>query len=79
MMANVPAAPIGDKIADKLPVTAIRVTAAIVFAALAILTLADVSRSEVVSANVVDHPPAMPLSWQQSRANTWNPIYPLWC
>jgi len=43
-MAKVPAALIGARIADKLPITAIRVTAAIVFAALAILTLADVSR-----------------------------------
>jgi putative Ca2+/H+ antiporter (TMEM165/GDT1 family) len=44
MMANVPAALIGEKIAEKLPVAAVRVTAAIVFAALGIVTLADVSR-----------------------------------
>ena len=39
MLANIPAVLIGNKIADKLPVKAIRVTAAIVFAALGAVTL----------------------------------------
>jgi len=38
MLAN-PAVLIGDRIADKLPVKAIRATAAIVFAALGAVTL----------------------------------------
>jgi putative Ca2+/H+ antiporter (TMEM165/GDT1 family) len=40
MLANIPAVLIGDKIADKLPVKAIRITAAVMFAALGALTLA---------------------------------------
>ena len=44
MLANIPAVLIGDRIADKLPVKAIRVTAAIVFAALGVLTLATSTR-----------------------------------
>ena len=39
MLANIPVVLIGNKIADKLPVKAIRVTAAIVFAALGAATL----------------------------------------
>jgi Ca2+/H+ antiporter, TMEM165/GDT1 family len=39
MLANIPAVLIGDRIADKLPVKAIRATAAIVFAALGAVTL----------------------------------------
>ena len=39
MLANIPAVLIGDKIADKLPVKAIRITAAVMFAALGALTL----------------------------------------
>jgi len=39
MLANIPAVLIGNKMADKLPVKAIRVTAAIVFAALGAVTL----------------------------------------
>jgi len=42
MLANIPAVLIGDRIADKLPVKAIRVTAALVFAALGVITLAGV-------------------------------------
>jgi Ca2+/H+ antiporter, TMEM165/GDT1 family len=41
MLANIPAVLIGDRIADRLPVTAIRITAAVVFAALGILTIAS--------------------------------------
>jgi putative Ca2+/H+ antiporter (TMEM165/GDT1 family) len=44
MLANIPAVLIGDRIADKLPVKAIRMTAAAVFAALGVLTLASVSQ-----------------------------------
>jgi Ca2+/H+ antiporter, TMEM165/GDT1 family len=44
MLANIPAVLIGDRIADKLPVKAIRITAAIVFAALGVLTLVGVRR-----------------------------------
>jgi Ca2+/H+ antiporter, TMEM165/GDT1 family len=40
MLANIPAVLIGDRIAEKLPVRAIRITAAVVFAALAFLTFA---------------------------------------
>jgi len=40
MLANVPAVLVGNKIADRLPVKAIRITAAIVFAALGVFTLA---------------------------------------
>jgi Ca2+/H+ antiporter, TMEM165/GDT1 family len=39
MLANIPAVFLGDKLATKLPVKAIRFTAAIVFAVLGILTL----------------------------------------
>ena len=39
MLANIPAVLIGDRIAEKLPVRAIRITAAVVFAALGILTI----------------------------------------
>ena len=39
MAANIPAVLLGGRLADRLPVRAIRVTAAIVFAALAVLTL----------------------------------------
>ena len=44
MLANVPAVLIGDRIADRLPVKAIRITAAVVFAALGALTFAGVGR-----------------------------------
>jgi putative Ca2+/H+ antiporter (TMEM165/GDT1 family) len=44
MLANIPAVLIGDRIADRLPVKAIRITAAIVFAALGVLTLVGVGR-----------------------------------
>ena len=40
MLAKIPAVLIGDRIAEKLPVRAIRITAAVVFAALGALTLA---------------------------------------
>jgi putative Ca2+/H+ antiporter (TMEM165/GDT1 family) len=40
MLANVPAVIIGDRIADRLPVRAIRITAAVVFAILGVVTLA---------------------------------------
>jgi Ca2+/H+ antiporter, TMEM165/GDT1 family len=39
MLANIPAVIIGDKLAAKLPVKAIRVAAAIVFVALGAITL----------------------------------------
>jgi Ca2+/H+ antiporter, TMEM165/GDT1 family len=39
MLANIPAVLIGDRIADRLPVRAIRIAAALVFAALGIWTL----------------------------------------
>jgi putative Ca2+/H+ antiporter (TMEM165/GDT1 family) len=42
MLANIPAVLIGDRIADRLPVKAIRITAAAVFAVLGILTLVGV-------------------------------------
>ena len=42
MLANIPAVLIGDRIADRLPVKAIRITAAVVFAVLGILTLVGV-------------------------------------
>lgn len=42
MLANVPVVIIGDRLAGKLPVNAIRITAAIVFAGLGVLTLARV-------------------------------------
>ena len=44
MLANIPAVLIGDKIADKLPVKAIRITATVVFAVLGALTLAGIGR-----------------------------------
>ena len=40
MLANIPAVLIGDRIAEKLPVRAIRIIAAVVFAALGVLTVA---------------------------------------
>jgi putative Ca2+/H+ antiporter (TMEM165/GDT1 family) len=40
MLAKIPAVVIGARIADKLPVRAIRITAAAVFAGLGVLTLA---------------------------------------
>jgi putative Ca2+/H+ antiporter (TMEM165/GDT1 family) len=42
MLANIPAVLIGNRIADKVPVKAIRITAAVVFAALGIVTLGAV-------------------------------------
>jgi putative Ca2+/H+ antiporter (TMEM165/GDT1 family) len=39
MLANIPAVLIGNRIADKLPLKAIRISAAVVFAGLAVLTL----------------------------------------
>jgi len=39
MLANIPAVIIGDRLAGKLPVKAIRIIAAILFAALGIVTL----------------------------------------
>jgi hypothetical protein len=39
---------IGDRIADKLPVKAIRITAAVVFTALGVLTVAGVDRSDAL-------------------------------
>ena len=39
MLANIPAVLIGDRMAGRLPVSAIRVVAALVFAALGIATL----------------------------------------
>jgi putative Ca2+/H+ antiporter (TMEM165/GDT1 family) len=44
MLANVPAVLVGNKVADRLPVKAIRITAAIVFATLGALTLAGVGK-----------------------------------
>jgi putative Ca2+/H+ antiporter (TMEM165/GDT1 family) len=44
MLANVPAVFLGDKLAHRLPVKAIRITAAIVFAGLGVLTLAGVGK-----------------------------------
>jgi putative Ca2+/H+ antiporter (TMEM165/GDT1 family) len=44
MLANIPAVLIGDRIAGKLPLKAIRITAAVVFAALGAFTLAGVGR-----------------------------------
>ena len=41
MAANIPAVLIGEKLADRLPVKAIRVAAAVVFAGLAVLILAS--------------------------------------
>jgi Ca2+/H+ antiporter, TMEM165/GDT1 family len=40
MLVNVPAVIAGNKLADRLPVMAIRITAAVVFASLGVLTLA---------------------------------------
>jgi Ca2+/H+ antiporter, TMEM165/GDT1 family len=42
MLANIPAVILGDRIADKLPVKAIRITAAVVFAGLGVVTLIGV-------------------------------------
>lgn len=44
MLANIPAVILGDKIAARLPIRAIRIIAAIVFAALGVLTLLGVNR-----------------------------------
>jgi putative Ca2+/H+ antiporter (TMEM165/GDT1 family) len=44
MLANVPAVLAGHKIADKLPVKAIRIMAAAVFAILGIVTLTGIGR-----------------------------------
>jgi putative Ca2+/H+ antiporter (TMEM165/GDT1 family) len=40
MLANIPAVPIGDRIAEELPIEAIRITAAVVCTILGVLTLA---------------------------------------
>jgi hypothetical protein len=39
MLANIPAVILGNRIADELPVKAIRITAAVVFAGLGVVTL----------------------------------------
>ena len=44
MLANIPAVLVGHRVANKLPVKAIRIVAAMAFAALGILTLAGVGR-----------------------------------
>jgi putative Ca2+/H+ antiporter (TMEM165/GDT1 family) len=44
MLANIPAVILGDRIADKLPVKAIRITAAVVFAGLGVVTLIGVGK-----------------------------------
>jgi Ca2+/H+ antiporter, TMEM165/GDT1 family len=44
MLANVPAVLAGHKIADKLPVKAIRITAAAVYAILGVVTLTGVGK-----------------------------------
>jgi putative Ca2+/H+ antiporter (TMEM165/GDT1 family) len=44
MLANIPAVLIGNKIADRLPMKAIRVTVAFVFAALGVFTLAGIDQ-----------------------------------
>ncbi len=43
MLANIPAVLVGNKIGDKLPVKAIRVTATVVFATLGVFTLIGVN------------------------------------
>ena len=40
MLANIPAVILGDRLAGKLPVKAIRIAAAVVFGLLGVLTLA---------------------------------------
>ena len=40
MLANIPAVVLGNRIADELPVRAIRIAAAVVFAILGVVTLA---------------------------------------
>jgi Ca2+/H+ antiporter, TMEM165/GDT1 family len=42
MLANVPAVLLGDRIAERLPVRAIRIVAAVVFVALGVLTIAGI-------------------------------------
>lgn len=44
MPANIPAVLLGHRLANKLPVKAIRIVAALAFAALGVLTLASVGR-----------------------------------
>jgi putative Ca2+/H+ antiporter (TMEM165/GDT1 family) len=44
MLANIPAVLLGNKVADKLPVKAIRITAAVVFAILGVSTLTGVGK-----------------------------------
>jgi hypothetical protein len=44
MLANIPAVLLGNKVADKLPVKAVRITAAAVFAILGLLTLTGVGK-----------------------------------
>jgi Ca2+/H+ antiporter, TMEM165/GDT1 family len=44
MLANIPAVLLGNKVADQLPVKAIRITAAVVFAILGLLTLTGVGK-----------------------------------
>jgi putative Ca2+/H+ antiporter (TMEM165/GDT1 family) len=43
-LANIPAVLLGNKVADKLPVKAIRITAAVVFAILGVSTLTGVGK-----------------------------------
>src|SRR5438132_782221 len=50
ILANIPAVLIGDRIADRLPMRAIRITAAVVFAILGVLTLAgSAGKNETVA------------------------------
>jgi putative Ca2+/H+ antiporter (TMEM165/GDT1 family) len=42
MLANIPVVLIGDRIADRLPIRAIRIAAAVVFAALGVLTVVGI-------------------------------------
>ena len=44
MLANIPVVLIGNRIADKLPITAIRIATAVVFALLGVLTITGIGR-----------------------------------
>jgi len=60
MLANIPAVMIGDRLAGKLPVKAIRIIAAIVFAGLGLLTVLGIGRQHRISAYASKSTPQSP-------------------
>jgi hypothetical protein len=75
MLANIPAVILGDRIADELPVKAIRITAAVVFAGLGVVTLVGVGRRRGTARPLPDH---LKVRLSFRRRNSRTAERPLW-